>query len=800
MQVINNSIVNKDNNIHDNNKNIDEYNINYIRTAECGYKDYLEKKEKTKYEKFLNKGCCGSGNNKMTITLLVYSFIIIIFTILGIFFKISNNEGYKEYKSEIEKALNLIDTNLPDDSEMQRIINYTRIIKESSYNPFNCSYEMFRLGICKWDSYKLYCDKEKYFNDKCNLVDYYVYYTEEFFCTYEDYSKNYCSYQQYIDYTSGYFKEFIYYGGKPKRFIIETSYEVKYEDFRIFYFYFLHGTSFLQFWCNIGKYDNPLLISLFIVMITFITLLIVDLYIKKDIISIGVLYYSILILYMIFDIVFRIFIILLFCLLLYAVVVTASNPEFEVRAWSSFIYYHSQSKYSKITIPLWEDKRIYAIVASVIIFFLFIFVVYILIGLKVVIINYLGINYEGNKNYDKIKRKISIRLGREIYEIEVKNKKDVYLYDKITRKKIKFKEIKFDKLGEDNYYLKLSNKSLVDQLGFSEWNYPDINEGFKRLGVISDLTYVLLFFSVILIKFQINQEYSYRFLKYAIELGFSFRYSGYVENFGALEKAITYYRLCCYTIVYIVILITKLKRAFFGGIKKNFIFLIFFIVLILFIVFNLVSLILTIIIDIYCWILIDVDLTSIFIHEENIVFPKIIVQVGLNIIILVIQIILLWKNISYTRFIFTMKTENDKIGSENQDDIYNRDEGFEFEGKDKRNYYFQAINNTKFPQNLFYIKTENKKRQILIPENENTIKQSRQGLNIMNNNINQNISNNSKDIYQTERLKLNYNLVYGIASKDRENIIKQNNDNNEVSIKIKQNENISQKSQNDEIY
>ena len=52
MQVINNSIVNKDNNIHDNNKNIDEYNINYIRTAECGYKDYLEKKEKTKYEKF----------------------------------------------------------------------------------------------------------------------------------------------------------------------------------------------------------------------------------------------------------------------------------------------------------------------------------------------------------------------------------------------------------------------------------------------------------------------------------------------------------------------------------------------------------------------------------------------------------------------------------------------------------------------------------------------------------------------------------------------------------------------------
>ena len=45
MQVVNNSIVNNDKNIHDNNNNIDEYNINYIRASECGYKDYLEKKE-----------------------------------------------------------------------------------------------------------------------------------------------------------------------------------------------------------------------------------------------------------------------------------------------------------------------------------------------------------------------------------------------------------------------------------------------------------------------------------------------------------------------------------------------------------------------------------------------------------------------------------------------------------------------------------------------------------------------------------------------------------------------------------
>ena len=140
MQPNNNDIIiNSDINNNQNNNQIED-NINYIQAKECRYIDYLTKREKSIYEYFLNKGCCGSGSNKMTVTLLVYSVIIIIFTIIGIFFRISNNEGYKEYKAEIEKALNLVDTNLPDISEMEIILNLSNLVKDFNKSNYPESY------------------------------------------------------------------------------------------------------------------------------------------------------------------------------------------------------------------------------------------------------------------------------------------------------------------------------------------------------------------------------------------------------------------------------------------------------------------------------------------------------------------------------------------------------------------------------------------------------------------------------------------------------------------------------------
>ena len=798
-------IIDNGNNNAQNQNNQNGDNIKYIKATECEYKRYLEENEQKNYEKFLNKGCCGSGNNKMAITLLVYSIIIVMFVVAGFIFRISNNEGYREYKNALENNLKLVDSNFPDDSEMQKVINFSNILKEykqnnnisdnSDYNNYdyydyedynrfnymnynsryieNCSYEYFRLGICSWSSYKHYCNYNRYINNICNYIDFIVFYRGIFNCTFEDYSQHHCSYQQYIDNKTGYLDNFIYYGGKPKRIDIKVS--NYYSDDDAIIIQNLYGISFFEFWCDIGKYDSYLFISLAIIMVIFVILIIIDLCIPKDNISNGLFYYIILICYMIFYLLFRIFICLFFCLLVYSVVISSTSPEIGSVISSTFdINFKYESYYfnyfQNISMKIWDDNRIYAIINSCIVLFIFIFVIMRDV-LKVLIINYLGINFEGNKKYDEIKRNISIRFGDESYEIEVKNKKNVYLDENISRRKIKFKEIN---LGKDIFYLKLSNKGLIDQLGFSEWNYPIINEGFSRLGGILNFIYSLLFFSVISTKFQINQEYTYKFLKYAIELGLSFKFNKYVENYGYLEKAIINYRLYVYVIISIIILLLMLKRAFFGGFKNNLLYWIFFIISILFILFNLASIILTIFFNFCTWITLDAFSSKIIFNKEALVIAKLAVQGSLNVLILIMQIVIFGKSISYTIFMNSMKAENDKIGNENQkinDDINTSDkeEGFEFVGIDTRGYYFQAINNTNLPKYLFYIRTEDKRKKIFIPENPNI--KIKDNYNNIAKIIEYNNFNNNYIISETQRLNKNNDITNKLN-----NVINNNND------------------------
>ena len=246
-----------------------------------------------------------------------------------------------------------------------------------------------------------------------------------------------------------------------------------------------------------------------------------------------------------------------------------------------------------------------------------------------------------------------------------------------------------------------------------------------------------------------------------------------------------------------------IKRAFFGGFKSNLFFWIFFIISILFILFNLASFLLTILLDVLSWISLDVLLTKIFFEDQILLIPKLAIQGSLNVVILLIQIIIFGKSISYTIFMFSMKSENDKIGNENKDEIGNMEEGFEFKGKDMRDYYFQPINNTTLPKNLFYNKTENRRRQIFIPENSNLIIQPRQPINNnnfnnfnnqINNNINQinyinnsNLNNNSI-ASETLRLKNNNSNFNNInINRNRENIIRENN-NSEIPIDANNNE------------
>ena len=818
MNITNSKNINNENENNNQNNGQNEDNIYYIKANEIRYKDYLLEKEQILYDRCINKGY-GSSNNKMTITLLVYCIIIILFTIVGFFFRISNNKGYKQYKNEIEKELYLVDTNLPDNSEMEKILKFYELFNlhfynTSSYN-INCSYDIFRTGFCT--TYEWYCNNNKYANNTCNYVDYMYYKTGIFKCNYEDYSQNYCSNQQYIDYKNKYLDEFIYYGGKPKRIDMRVHFEKGDNESVYFTFDNLYGISFEKFWCDIGKYDTTVFISLFFLIIIFIILFIIDLCIKKNNIANGIIYYIIVIIYMILYIVLRIFICLLFCFLIYSIVVASSTPKLKKNI-SSLITYSDSYDVKRYNISynnnynhntdntdntfkssqnLWNDQRVKAIISAVSVLFLFLFVC-LLDKLKIIIINYLGFNFEEKLN-NEFKRKMSIRIGDEMQEIEVIFKHDIYLDDNIARKKIKFRKIKFAKLGNDIYYLKLSNKGLIDQLGFSEWNFPNINEGFNRLRVIFNLIYVVIFFSIILTKFQIHQEYIYIFLIYYIDLGFAFKYDKNIKKYGELAKSIIYYRLYIYIIISIVLLICMLKRAFFGGFKYKIIFGVFFILSILFIIFNFINLILSIILEINSWICFSVFLIRI-IFNDYIIIGKLIIQGSLNTIIIIIQVIIFGKSIAYTIFMYSIKSENDKLGSKNQDTNNNsistgrKEEGFEFTGLDFNPHYFQAINNTTLPKDLFYIKTENRRRQVFIPEDEKLKTVSRGGdkkMNTINNNDDNpnNLGDNGNNITSNE----NSNNPIINPGDDINEIIKLTNENERLK---KENEKIKQEIEN----
>ena len=795
--------------------------INYIKATECRYKETLNESDLKSYESYFNKGCCGSGSNKMTVTLLVNSIIIIIFNAAGLFFLISKNSGYKKYREGLVQALSLVNTSLPDISEMENLLGNIRLFRElyknETYRTYiynNCSYDIMRIGLCDWRDYQQYCPYERYINKECNFLDYSIGIdfstNKNFLCTYKDYSNGLCSYQQYLDYINNYLDGFEYYGGKPKRIglsIYYYDYEDEYEnDITIEN---VKGISFYNFWCDIGKYDNLIMMSLLIVIAAFIILLIVDLCIKKENISNGIIYYIIVLLYMIFYVVFRIFICLLFCLMIYSIVVTSTDPKPKNVSPLNYSIYRTENDLSSVPHDMWDEKRIYAIIFSGIVFILFIFVCS-LDGLSKVIINYLGFNFEENQRKIEINRTVFVNFGEEIYEIEVKNTQNIYLDEVRTRKKIKFKEIKFNKLGQENYYLKLNNKGLIDQLGFSEWDYPNINEGFKRLGEILNLIYVILFFSVLLTKFHVKDEYTYNFLKNAIELGFSVKFSKYYNNYGYLEKTITDFRLYIYIILSIIILLFMIKRAFFGGFKYTWLFWIFFIISILFALLNLGILLLTILIDIYSWLSLIAFINNVNFSDEEIVIAKFSVQGSINVLIILLELVVFIKSITYSAFIFSMNSEINGIINKNENikniNMENREEGFEFTALDSKSYYFQAINKENFPKYLFYFKSVERGRRIFISENQRIYRVGANDINI-NNNISseRNNLNNLPFGYNNNNNQIkNIDYIYNNNNHTNccnDDITNNNLDNNNSSLEIlelqKQNQRIMK--ENDDI-
>ena len=219
--------------------------------------------------------------------------------------------------------------------------------------------------------------------------------------------------------------------------------------------------------------------------------------------------------------------------------------------------------------------------------FLFLFSTNMISSSKKIYILLLGMKYEKktSNNIQRIKT-ASLKIGGRYLNIEVKNNADIYLKDSENQNnKILFKQIliKNEKNeSKDNIYLKVTNKSIEDQLSITFLEYPKIGI-FKNYDLIENYIYEIVFlFSYNQYLLSPKSDSNYQNLKKAIiNNKIKFKYDNiyiFYENLDILNNSRSWF----FVIYYIYIIFSMGKRICFGGYKNSFCVQISFIISLIF--------------------------------------------------------------------------------------------------------------------------------------------------------------------------------------------------------------------------
>jgi len=638
---------------------------------EIDFINFLEEKDVKNYLKCRKPNCCNTPK-----FLLIFSIIIILFTCAGLYFSISRNEGYKQYKQLLEKNLALVKVELPNEYESKKLVAYlTRDEFENKVDD-SCSYIEYSLSLCKRRNYMKFCNDKRYSENKCNYMDRQYFLNKSFICNITNYNNKRCNEIQYIDY---------FYRNEDSKIEYSNS------TIKIYVKEYL----FAKIWCKIGNYDIPILFSFFIVMILFIIFIIFDLCINKANLIVGIKYYIILTLYIIFYFIFITYKILLFGLLIFSFIVsfTFSNELID----DSLLNPKNGENIGTIKINFRHYD--YTFIYCLINLSLFIFVL-ILSSYETLLYKYLSFDFEKNNNSNII-RKASIKIGKNNFDFEIIQNKNIYLKDRRENEKLCFKEI----MIENNiYYLKFNNIGIKDQLGWIEYNYPIINYGFDKLFLyLKLLIYTYIFSIVIMPIFHIKDDLFYNYFLHLFDLGYKPYLYDNLQKFG--DSQILIYNLIKYIFIIkgILIICSLFKWAFFGGFSN--------------IVLNWVSLCISIFITlinlvflIFCFLTFVYNIISLFITyitQENKIsfgdysgFVKLLISIFLYIIQLLFISLLFSNSIKFSIFLNSVRIEIKKIENEE----YTSENAFKVKALNKGNYFFEAVNLDNFSKQLFYMK------------------------------------------------------------------------------------------------
>ena len=130
-----------------------------------------------------------------------------------------------------------------------------------------------------------------------------------------------------------------------------------------------------------------------------------------------------------------------------------------------------------------------------------------LIKIRFIIIEYLNKNYEENEEEDEPNNKenrekneiqTSININNIEFNATIKLNEILYLHKigyKGKEQLFKFKKIFIQYITPQFVYVRLGKNTITDIISNSQWNYPDFNDFFMKLGDMCDWIYVILLFS-----------------------------------------------------------------------------------------------------------------------------------------------------------------------------------------------------------------------------------------------------------------------------------------------------------------
>ena len=459
--------------------------------------------------------------------------------------------------------------------------------------------------------------------------------------------------------------------------------------------------SLAQFICDFKNYEKNILFTSFILLFfSFIIYIISFKIIKNKNNTNEIYYYIILILLMILYAIFAI-ISVLFCYFHISFFNFFIKDQFYIKTFS----YQNEtwneefsSIYTKYHNWLYNylEYAFVIITSSQISWVISIFSLFLLIPIKNLIISH--INFENNELNEKYK-KISFYLKDKIFDIEINIDDELVL--KSGEEYYLFKEVKIKEIKEnDNIYILINNDYIKDELSVTDLKIYNMNIQIYRLGDLINLIIVILIILIGLFNIFSKNEYEKIFYDKSFDYFdlLDFYFKMYPLNFQVYKYFEYYIEISEFIICLIMLLFycfCFFKRLFTGGIKTQYIINIYKFIFKIFIVFNILFMFLSLFLSTYGFFEYHIN----YYHEllTNFILTKILIHSILNFIIIILYIVIIFKNFRLIKYINNIEKEMNLFYNENNNPTY-----IEFIDLYNIKQRFKSIIYNNYQINLFY--------------------------------------------------------------------------------------------------